>query len=84
MPNAKIFSKLDATSGFLQLRLDDDSSKLCTLNTPFGRYRFTRVPFGIKSAPEVIQKVISQMVSDIDGAEAIIDDIPIGKNMTQD
>lgn len=84
MPNANIFSKLDATSGFLQLRLDDDSSKLCTLNTPFGRYRFTRVPFGIKSAPEVIQKVISQMVSDIDGAEAIIDDIPIGKNMTQD
>lgn len=44
-------------------------------NTPFGRFRFTRLPFGIKSAPEVFQKVISQMVLGIEGAEAILDDI---------
>ncbi|XP_061185191.1 uncharacterized protein K02A2.6-like [Saccostrea echinata] len=76
MPNAKkVFSKLNATSGFWQLRLDENSSKLCTFNTSFGRYRFTRLPYGIKSAPEVFQKVISKMVSNIDGAEAIIDDI---------
>lgn len=71
MPTAKMFSKLDATSGFWQLRLDENSSKLCTFNTPFGRYRFTRLPFGIKSAPEVFQNVISQMVSVIDGAESL-------------
>lgn len=59
------------------MRLDKKSSKLCTFYTPFGRYIFTRLhePFGIKSAPEVFQKVILQMVSDIEGAEAIIDDI---------
>lgn len=38
--NAKYFSKLDASSGFWQLKLDDASSKLCTFNSPFGRYRF--------------------------------------------
>lgn len=38
MPNAKIFTKLDATREFWQLRLDEKSSKLCTFNTPFGRY----------------------------------------------
>ena len=75
MPNAKIFSKLDATSGFWQLRLDEPSSKLCTFIIPYGRHRVVRLPFGIKSAPEVFQKIISQMVSDIEGAEAIIDDI---------
>ena len=75
MPNAKNVSNLDATSGFWQLRLDEPSSKLCTFNTPYGMHRFVRLPFGIKSAPEVFQKIISQMVSYIEGAEAIIDDI---------
>ena len=41
--------------------------------SPFGRYRFNRMPFGIKSAPEVFKKIISQVEEDIDGAEAIID-----------
>jgi hypothetical protein len=55
MPEAKVFSVLDATSGYWQMNLNEESSKLCTFNTPFGRYRFTRLPFGIKSAPEVFQ-----------------------------
>ncbi|VDI40083.1 Hypothetical predicted protein [Mytilus galloprovincialis] len=55
----------------------EPSSKLCTFNTPFGRYRFARLPFGINSASEVFQKIVSEMVSDIEGAEAIIDDILI-------
>ena len=47
MPQAKVFSVLDATSGYWQVKLDEASSKLCTFNTPFRRYRFTRLPFGI-------------------------------------
>ena len=35
MPNAKIFSVLDANSGFWQIHLDNDSAKLCTFNTPY-------------------------------------------------
>ena len=74
MPDAKVFSALDATSGYWQLKLDEESSKLCTFNTPFGWCRFTRLPFGIKSAPEVFQKKMSQVLEGIDGAEAIVDD----------
>ena len=51
--------------------------KLCTFNTPFGRYRFLRVPFGIVSASKIFQRVMSQMVEDIDGNEAIMDDIVV-------
>ena len=55
MPNAKVFSVLDAKSGFWQIPLDESSSLLCTFNTPHGRYKFKRLLFGIKSAPEVFQ-----------------------------
>ena len=65
MPEAKVFSVLDATSGYWQIKLDEDSSKLCTFNTPFGRYRFTRLPSRIKSGPDVLQKKMSQVLEDI-------------------
>ncbi|XP_060064740.1 uncharacterized protein K02A2.6-like [Ylistrum balloti] len=52
---AKVFSKLDASSGFYQIPLHPDSSKLTTFITPFGRFCFRRVPFGITSAPEIFQ-----------------------------
>ena len=48
MPQAKVSSVLDTTSGYWQVKLDEASSKLCTFNTPYGRYRFTRLPFGMK------------------------------------
>ena len=57
MPGAKVFSKRDATSGYWQLKLDEESSKLCTFNTPFRRYRFLRVPFGSVSASEICQQL---------------------------
>lgn len=75
MPNAQVFTKLDATSGFWQLALDVESSKLTTFNTPFGRYRFLRAPFGIKSIPEMYQRRMSEILEDITGAEVIVNDI---------
>ncbi|KAL9953715.1 hypothetical protein ACROYT_G041171 [Oculina patagonica] len=75
IPGAKVFSTLDAKLGFWQIKLDEASSKLCTFNSPFGRYRFTRLPFGIKSAPEVFQKSMSNLFEDIEGAKPIVDDI---------
>ena len=75
MPNTKVFSKIDCTSSFWQIELDDESSKLCTFNTPFGRYRYLRLPFGIKCASELYQSIMSEMIEDIEGAEVIMDDI---------
>ena len=48
-----IFSTLDLKDRYWQIQLDKESSRLWTFRSPFGRYRFTRMPFGIKSASEV-------------------------------
>ena len=44
LKGAKVFSKLDARSGFFQLPLDEESQKLTTFITPFGRYFYKRLP----------------------------------------
>lgn len=61
MSHAKFFTKRDAVSGFWQIQLDEPSSRQCTFNTSFMRYRFKRMPFGIRSASEVFQKIMSHM-----------------------
>lgn len=77
LSGATCFSKLDASSSFWQIKLDEESSDLCTFNTPFGRYKFTRLPFGIKSASEVFHKSVCKILEGLDGVESFIDDILI-------
>lgn len=48
-----IFTILNEIDGYWEIKLDEPSSKLCTFNSPWGRYCFLRLPFGIKSASEV-------------------------------
>ena len=54
--------------------LDEESSKICTFITPFGRYRFMRLPFGIKTAPEIFHAQMLKLFSDIEGLIIFIDD----------
>ncbi|KAG8181062.1 hypothetical protein JTE90_014775 [Oedothorax gibbosus] len=66
---------LDASSAFLQIPLAEESSKLCTIATPFGRYCFCRLPYGLASSPEVYQKAIDNIFSGLEGILVYIDDI---------
>ena len=72
MSDAKYFSKLDASNGYWKIKVDEESSKLLTFNTPFDRHRFKRLPFGILSASEVFQKKIVEIM---DGCTNVQDDI---------
>ena len=81
---SKIFTKLDAASGFWQLPLHPDSQLLTTFITPFGRYCLKRLPFGISSAPEIFQRAMSQILVDIPGIICHMDDILIHSDSKSD
>ena len=75
LSNAKMFLVLDAKSGLWQIKLDEESSKLTTFNTPFGRFRWLRMPFGICSAPEEFQRRMNDTFENLKGTAVIADDL---------
>jgi len=77
---AKVFSKLDATSGFFQLPLDEESKKMTTFITPYGRYFYTRLPQGITSAPEIFQRTVEEILCDQPHTVCFFDDILVFSN----
>ncbi len=58
---AKCFSILDACSGYWNIKLDQDSSLCTTFNSPFGRYRFLRLPFGLVCAQDIFQRKVDDL-----------------------
>ena len=84
LSTGKKFTKLDASCAYWQIALDDSSSKLLTFNTPFGRYRYLRMAYGVSSASDICQMYISRMLEGIVGATNNQDDIIIwGENDEQ-
>ena len=69
------WSKLDANSGFWQIPLAQQSRLLTTFITPYGRFCFNKLPFGISSAPEHFQKWTSKILSGLEGVVCQVDDV---------
>ena len=59
------------------MKLNDKSSKLTTFDTPYGRYRWMRLPFGISVASEIFQKKLNQALDRLDGVLTVHDDMVI-------
>ena len=57
-----VFSKLDLKWGFYQAELEEESREITTFVNHRGLYRYKRLMFGISSAPEKYQKVISDVI----------------------
>lgn len=73
----RYFTVLDLKDGYWHVKLDEKSKTLCTFATPFGNYRFLRLPFGIKTAPSVFQKINFDIFGDIENVLIYFDDILI-------
>ena len=70
--------KIDLRSAYQQLVLNEESQKLCTINTHKGLFQYTRLSFGISSSPAIWQRFIEQVLAGLDGTCVIMDDLLVG------
>ena len=85
LAGARVFSTLDANSGFWQIPLDRKSALLTTtFITPFGRYCFHRLPFGITSAPEHFQRRMSDILTGLEEVVGMMDDVLVHGRTTEE
>ena len=75
LPEARVLSKVDLASALWHLELDEESSKLTTFSTPYGRFRWLRLPFGLNLSSEIFQKRPNQELLGLEGVRCISDDI---------
>ena len=83
MSGARYFSKPDAASGYWQIKVDEYSADLLTFETPFGRFRFKRLPFGIHSV-SVFQAEVASIIADLQGCANSQDDIIVWETTKQE
>ena len=74
---AKYFTVMDSTSSFFNHMLDEESSKLTTFGTPFGHYKYLRMPMGASLSNDIYQYKVDSHLEEIENCMAIMDDIII-------
>ncbi|CAH8671840.1 unnamed protein product [Schistosoma bovis] len=71
------FAKLDLAEAYLQIPVALESRELLTINTHRGLFQYTRLPFGIKTAPAIFQQIMDTILADVPGVATYLDDVLI-------
>lgn len=79
MSNCAVFCVLDLSGAYQQLELSYNSKEYLTINNLKGLFRFTRLTFGVASAPAIFQSVMDQILLGLNNVFCYLDDILIGE-----
>ena len=66
---------LDLNMGYYTIRLVPDSSRICTIIFPWGKYSYLRLPMGVACSPDIFQAKISELMATLEFVRAYIDDL---------
>ena len=80
----KFFSKIDFSDAYLQIPVEEESSKLLCLNTHRGLYQYERLSFLVKVTPAIFQQVMDTMLGELDFSIAYLDDILINSKSMEE
>lgn len=80
----KVFTVLNLSQAYLQLAVDEDSSQKLLINTHIGFFSYTRLPYGISSAPSIFQSVMDRILRNLKKVACYLDDVLIaGKDLAE-
>ena len=79
-----VFSVLDMKQAYYQVPIAKESQSYLTINTHIGLFTFKRLPNGIHSGPAIFQRIMDNLLSDIQKAVSRLDDILVAGTDEED
>ena len=70
-------TSLDLNMGYYHIELTPNSSRMCTIVLPWGKYEYLRLPMGLCNSPDIFQEKISELMAGLEFCRAYIDDLLI-------
>ena len=84
LKGANVFSTMDVRSGYHHIALGKDSRAKTAFVTPFSKYKFLMVPFGLAQAQAYFQLLMNKVLEGLSYAMTYLDDIIIFSKNEED
>jgi hypothetical protein len=78
----KYATAIGLSMGYYHIPLDLEAQKLCTTILPWGKYQYKRLPIGVKTSPDIFQRIMYELLGDIPNIQVYLDDILLTSNGT--